>query len=297
MSRLDSIASTFNTNEFQTLNEEIEFSEYLDRVYENPRLVRTAYQRIYDMIMAAGTETYNRYRQTYISYKFFKNSDIKIFGLDSTLMDLVQFVRGAAGGYGPEKRVLLLHGPVGSSKSTICRCLKRGMEAYSRSPEGALYTFKWVNLPVGEKGIYTHTEDCCPMHEEPLKLIPVEQRQKVVAELNEIWHEQHPEEDRSKLYNLRVEGELDPRCQKFMQELLVRYNGKWEEVIKNHIRVVRMVYSEPNRVGIATFQPKDEKNQDATELTGDINYAKLPHFGTDSDPRAFNFDGEFCVVS
>jgi serine protein kinase len=40
---------------------------------------------------------------------------------------------------------------------------------------------------------------------------------------------------------------------------------------------------------------KDEKNQDSTELTGDINWGKLPHFGTDSDPRAFNFDGEFCV--
>jgi len=48
-------------------------------------------------------------------------------------------------------------------------------------------------------------------------------------------------------------------------------------------------------VGIATFQPKDEKNQDSTELTGDINFAKIPHFGSDSDPRAFSFDGELCV--
>lgn len=56
-----------------------------------------------------------------------------------------------------------------------------------------------------------------------------------------------------------------------------------------------MVYSEADRVGIATFQPKDEKNQDATELTGDIDYSQIAHWGSDSDPRAFNFDGEFCV--
>jgi len=48
-------------------------------------------------------------------------------------------------------------------------------------------------------------------------------------------------------------------------------------------------------VGIGTFQPKDEKNQDSTELTGDMNFAKIGHFGSDSDPRAFNFDGEFEV--
>jgi serine protein kinase len=33
--------------------------------------------------------------------------------------------------------------------------------------------------------------------------------------------------------------------------------------------------SEKDRVGIGTFQPKDEKNQDSTELTGDINYRKI----------------------
>jgi serine protein kinase len=57
------------------------------------------------------------------------------------------------------------------------------------------------------------------------------------------------------------------------------------------------VLSEKDRVGIGTFQPKDEKNQDATELTGDINYRKIAIFGSDSDPRAFNFDGEFNIAN
>jgi serine protein kinase len=76
---------------------------------------------------------------------------------------------------------------------------------------------------------------------------------------------------------------------------LVRYDGDLEKVLSEHIRVVRMVYSEADRIGIATFQPKDEKNQDSTELTGDINWGRLPAFGSDSDARCFNFDGEFEV--
>jgi len=42
---------------------------------------------------------------------------------------------------------------------------------------------------------------------------------------------------------------------------------------------------------------KDEKNQDSTELTGDINYRKIAEYGSDSDPRAFNFDGESTCQS
>ena len=59
----------------------------------------------------------------------------------------------------------------------------------------------------------------------------------------------------------------------------------------------RVILSEKDRVGIGTFQPKDEKNQDATELTGDINYRKIAEYGSDSDPRAFNFDGEFNIAN
>jgi serine protein kinase len=59
-------------------------------------------------------------------------------------MRLVNVLKSAAYGYGTEKRVILLHGPVGSSKSTIARLLKKGLEEYSRRPQGALYTYEWV---------------------------------------------------------------------------------------------------------------------------------------------------------
>lgn len=294
--KLKNLSAKFDREEFRKVNEEMSFSEYLDRVYENPKLARTAYQYLYDMIMSKGSRKVERYRKTYIRYNFFDQSEMPVFGLDETLHQLVQFFKGAAGGYGPERRFLLLHGPVGSSKSTILRCIKRGLERYSLTDEGAWYTFKWVNLPTGkEDGIYTHSEDESPMHEDPLKLLPGEMRDSVLADLNRTLLERTPEGERNSSYVLSLEGDLDPRSKKFMSELLRKYDGDWVKVVENHIRVVRKIHNEANRCGIATFQPKDEKNQDSTELTGDINWGKLPHFGTDSDARCFSFDGEFCI--
>lgn len=293
---LDWLAAGVDKGRWTVLNEEMTFGQYMTKVMENPKLARSAYQRLYDMIMSKGTKQLKRFRKTFTHYNFFDDKEVPIFGLEPTLDKLVKFIRGAAGWYGTEKRVLLLHGPVGSSKSTICRLLKRGLERYSRLDEGAWYTYKWVDLPTeGVNAIYTHKEDECPMHDDPLKLVPLEVRCQLLARLNETHREMTPEKERITLYNIRCDGELNPRCNKFMQKLLTIYKGDWKQVIEKHIRVVRKIYSESERVGIATFQPKDEKNQDATELTGDIDYSKLPHFGADSDPRAFNFDGEFCV--
>ena len=88
----------------------------------------------------------------------------------------------------------------------------------------------------------------------------------------------------------------DPACRMVFRELMAHYKGDWSKVVQ-HVRVRRLVLSEQDRVGIGTFQPKDEKNQDSTELTGDINYRKIAEFGSDSDPRAFNFDGEFNIAN
>ena len=295
MSKLDQIAEKYNQEEFIAVNEEMSFSEYLDKCYQNPKLVRTAYQRIYDTIVSKGYTEVERYRKVINHYNFFDDLDIPIFGLEDTIDRLVKHIKGAAGFYGTEKRILLLHGPVGSSKSTICRLIKKGMERYSRTNEGAWYTFKWVNLPTGADGLYVSTQDVCPMHEEPLRLIPMDIRKDVLNDLNKIHKEQAEEKYLNTLYTLHVDGDLDPRCKFFMKNLLKKYNGDWKQVVENHIRVIRMVHSEVDRVGIATFQPKDEKNQDSTELTGDINFSKISTFGSDSDPRAFSFDGELCV--
>ncbi len=263
------------------------FWDYLDIVSRNPRVARNAFQRIFDMILHFGTEHYSHMKQDMLRYKFFSDpighGEDAIFGLERPLMTLVDFFKSAAHGYGTDRRVLLLHGPVGSSKSTICRLIKKGLEYYSRLEEGALYTFSW-RLP-GEKG--DHEIIFCPMHEEPLKLIPKSARRDVLKEINQ----QLPPEQQ-----IYIEGDPDPFCRRTYEELLVRYDGNWRKVM-DHIVVRRLIVSEKDRRGIGTFQPKDEKNQDSTELTGDINYRKIAEYGSDSDPRAFNFDGELNIAN
>ena len=158
-----------------------------------PRVTRTSFQRVYDMVLAHGTETYQDNKKKIIHYKFFDDEvgqgKDSIFGLDIPLMRLVNVLKSAALGYGTEKRVILLHGPVGSSKSTIARLLKRGIEAYSRSPEGALYTYEWhlpeslLHITGGESVFH------CPMNEEPLRLIPPEWRKKAFGDLGLISDE------------------------------------------------------------------------------------------------------------
>ena len=301
LASLQKYADLYDQKEFQALNEELTYAEYIERVKKTPKLARNAFQYMYDMIMAKGTSEFTRYRKKHTKYHFFTESPEPIYGLEDTIEDLVNWINGAAGHYGAEKRVLLLHGPVGSSKSTICRGLKRGLEEYSKTKAGAWYTWKWVNLPTvaddNGPAVFTKSEDVCVMNEDPLKLMPLNMRRAFFKELNDIHWDQTPEDQRPSLYELRNESELNPRCKLFMSLLMKRYNGDWLKVITEHIRIVRRVHSETDRVGIGTFQPKDEKNQDSTELTGDMNFSQIGNFGKDSDPRAFNFDGEFEVAN
>lgn len=315
---------------FQELNWAGSFPDYLDIVAKNPRVTRNGFQRVYDMIMEYGSDEFEDAKKRLTRYRFFSDQsfdgDDAIFGLEISLMRLVNFFKAAAKGYGTEKRVLLLHGPVGSSKSTIVRRLKRGLEQYSRTETGALYTFDWYlgDLPddgelppnfykdglssaaltgstvqVGDLAVTSpHKVEAardgvkvewepCPMHEEPLHLIPIDMRDHFLANFNE----GRPDEEQ-----IRIIGDLCPPCRYQQRELMRRYNGDWAKMIR-HIRVRRLVFSEQDRIGIGTFQPKDEKNQDSTELTGDINYRKIAIYGSDSDPRAFNFDGEFNIAN
>jgi serine protein kinase len=278
------------------------FWEYLDICAQNPAVLRNAYQRLYDAILHHGSEKYKVFKKECVRYHFFSDpfdhGADAIFGLDFALMQLVDFLRSAAEGYGTDKRILLLHGPVGSSKSTIARLLKKGVEAYSRTPEGALYSFSWLMdehcevAAVGgtaREAVKSH-EFPCPMHEDPLVLIPREAREEVLARLNAAY------KPRNHGGKLRVFGEPDPFCRKVFEDLMRFYDGDWRKVM-DHVKVRRIVLSEKDRVGIGTFQPKDEKNQDSTELTGDINYRKIAQFGSDSDPRAFNFDGELNIAN
>ena len=125
----------------------------------------------------------------------------------------------------------------------------------------------------------TATRPCadCPMHEEPLHLIPLEIR----ADGRRRSSTQG--RDRAAT-TITIEGDLCPFCRQMFNERLAAVRRRLERRCSSDVKVCRLILSEKDRIGIGTFQPKDEKNQDSTELTGDINYRKIAEYGTDSRP-------------
>lgn len=220
------------------------FKEYIELLKKDPSPAKTAHSRVYDMIKSHGVEEINGRKR----YKFFEQ---EIFGLDRAVEKLVEeYFHSAARRLDVRKRILLLMGPVSGGKSTLVTLLKRGLEQYSRTDEGAVYAIEG-----------------CPMHEDPLHLIPLELRPEIERELG-----------------VRIEGNLCPSCQ---MRLKNEYHGDIEQV-----KVVRVLLSEEERVGIGTFSPSDPKSQDIADLTGSIDFSTITEFGSESDPRAYRFDGE-----
>src|SRR3954463_11379541 len=227
------VAQRQDCEQFRRKNWVGTFAEYLDIVREHPEVTRTAYQRLYDMILSYGMEVSEIGREKHVHYPFFSDPDNDghdaVFGLDTPLHHFVNALKSAAAGYGIERRVLLLHGPVGSSKSTIARLLKKGLERYSATDDGALYTLGWVNEEDPDNLEAIHW---CPMNEEPLHLIPQRFRADVEGKLND----GRGEDDR----RVHIEGELDPYCRFVYYQRLKKYDGDWSRVAQD-VRVKRVI--------------------------------------------------------
>ncbi|HEY8395046.1 MAG TPA: protein prkA, partial [Thermaerobacter sp.] len=225
------------------------FADYLEIVRRHPHVARLSHARLFAMLQAAGvTEKEDGPRQLH----FF---DGHLFGLDEPLNQLYDYLESAARRLEVRKRILLLMGPVGGGKSTIVTLLKRGLERFTRTDEGAVY---------GLKG--------CPMHEEPLHLIPEPLRPRISEELG-----------------VHIEGSLCPVCRYRLEQ---EFGGDIER-----FPVERILFSEADRVGIGTFTPSDEKAQDIAELVGSIDLSTVGQYGTESHPMAYRFDGELNVAN
>jgi len=185
-------------------------------------------------------------------YRFF-HSDL--FGVDEALAQIMEYFKAASLGSDVGRRILMIYGPPSSGKSQFVILLKRGLEEYTRTPEGAAYAIA-----------------DCPMHEEPLHLVP---------------HSIRP--DFLKEYKIHIEGELCPRCAMNLQ-------NKYRDDIYS-VPVKRIFFAERERIGVGTFVPADPKSQDITELVGSIDLSTIGEYGSESDPRAYRFDGELNVAN
>ncbi|MDP2708561.1 MAG: protein prkA [bacterium] len=231
--------------------------DYLTIVQENPTVAQLAPGRIFQTIMQKGTEPADNIvklpdYEDLVNYRFFSD---ELFGLEEPLHDIMKFFKAGARRTETGKRILILVGPVSSGKSTIAAILKKGLENCGQP----VYAIKG-----------------CPIHEEPLHLIPHNQRAK--------WQE---------LLGVKIEGDLCPLCRFNLLENK-GYRDEQDNLLWDQYPVLSFQLCERDRCGIGTFQPSDPKNQDVSELIGRVDLSKITQYG-ETDPRAYKLDGELEI--
>lgn len=230
------------------------FLEYLNIVKENPDVTKLSHKRIYDMIMSEGVEILKgdenaRVRKIYGNdtikqYGYFKDD---FFGIDKVIMKIVNYLNSASMKGEEARQVLYLVGPVGAGKSSLVESLKTALVKCE-----PIYSLKG-----------------CPMHEEPLHLVPNHLRDKF-----------------NEMLGTQIEGDLCPICK---YRLLNEFNGEYE-----NFPVESKTFSIRSRKGIGVVPPVDPNNQDTSILTGSIDISKMDMYAED-DPRIFSLNGAFNV--
>jgi serine protein kinase len=194
---------------------------------------------------------------------------------------------------GRANRLILLHGPNGSAKSTVAACIMRALEHYSERDEGALYRFHWIfpnqarlRGAIGfggrrssarpDDGTYAHLADeeidarlQVEIRDHPLFLIPSEQRAELVSRLfKEASMKEVPP-----AWVLR--GNLSHKSRQIYDTLLASYDGALDEVLR-HVQVERYFVSRRYRIGAVTIGPELSVDAGERQLTADRSAAALP---------------------
>ncbi len=230
------------------------FLDYLEILRENPDTAKLAHKRLYDIIMSKGVETLKGEENPRIK-KIYGNETVKkygffrdeFFGIDNVIMKIVNYLYSASMKGEESRQVLYLVGPVGAGKSSLVEALKNALVQCEH-----IYAIKG-----------------CPMHEEPLHLVPNHLRPKF-----------------NELLGVQIEGDLCPICK---YKLLNEYNGEYENV-----PVETTGFSIRSRKGIGVVPPVDPNNQDTSILNGAIDISKMDIYPED-DPRIFSLNGAFNV--
>ncbi len=191
---------------------------------------------------------------------------------------------------GRANRLVLLHGPNGSSKSTFASCIMAALEQYCMLDEGALYRFNWV-FPsqksvrgslgfAQQKGSsvesYAHLSDeeidaklLVEVRDHPLFLIPIADRQRLLDDGYKRAGASEPPNE----WILR--GQLSHKSQQIFEALLSSYDGSYKEVLK-HVQVERYFISRRYRIGAVTIGPQLSVDAGERQVTMDRSLQSLP---------------------
>ena len=227
--------------------------DYLSLIEENKDITKLAHKRLYDAIAEKGVTKLSSSDER--CNKLFSGEELKtydyfqgtFFGMERSLAKIMRFLRSASLRGEESRQVLLLLGPVGAGKSALLEHIKRALESTD-----SMY----------------HIEGC-PIHEEPLHLIPRSLR-----------------EEFQEIYGIKIEGDLCPVCRFKLKE---EYNNDYMKM-----PISESSFSVRGRRGVGVVPPMDANSQDVTVLVGSEDISKLDLYSED-DPRVLSLNGAFNV--
>lgn len=269
----------------------LSFAEYLDLIATAPpRYLRDATRYVKDLFDHYGRRTVRRATGEETRFALFdqpwNDGRGALVGHERVQMEVYRALENFAR-EGRMNRLILLHGPNGSAKSTFARCLIEGIEQYSTLPEGAVYRFSWVfpsartergNIGFGGRGTqaggtagFAHLPDeevdariACELRDHPLLLLPLGERDELLRELGS------PD-----VPEWIAKGGLCAKCNRIHEALLAANDGDLEAVLR-HVRVERYTFSRRYRVGTATIGPQMTVDASERQITADRSLAALP---------------------
>ncbi len=276
----------------------LSYDQYVSLFEANPkRFTRGAYQYLTDMIEYYGPRKHggNHGPAGYAVFdQKFNGGKGAVWGQAEVEFEIIRILRGFAR-VGMADKLILMHGPNGSAKTSIVRCLMKGLEHYSTLDEGALYHFNWIfpeerftretigfskdkQTPINPEMSYALLPEDriaaklgCPLRDNPFFLIPKEQRRRIITELRQTNEDFKDHQ----LSEYLMEGDLSPKNREIFDALLSAYNGDYAEVLR-HVQVERYYISERYRIGAVTIEPQMSVDARIQQITADRSLSSLP---------------------
>ncbi len=295
VARIEALASSV-ADEFKSTRALLSFDEWFSLLCDEPTVhARSAAQFVRDAFEHFGTRGVRTPKGQVQRYSLFDSEFDgwhRLVGQEEAQNELYEAIEGFVR-LGRVNKLVLLHGPNGSAKSTILESLQRALEVYSRTERGALYRFAWVfpNRRTSSGGIGFSADDALrdalgedtfarlasdemdarvvdEVKDHPLFLIPVASRRGLLEDVL-------AQEQRFVISDAILHGELSHRNRKIFDALLASYSGDLRKVLQ-HVQVERFFLSRQYRQGLVTVEPKQTVDARSFAVTPDSAFASLP---------------------